>query len=79
MLAGAEQTNIHRVLTSAVNAAGLDRDEKTTTLLQEQPRVDTDDSGLIGLGNIGEDDVNHREKHAVGHGLAGVLNDTVSC
>lgn len=59
----------------AVNAGRLDGDEKTTTLLQEQLGVDTDNSGLIGLGNIGEDDIDHRQKHAVGHGLPGVLND----
>jgi hypothetical protein len=62
-------------LTSAVNAAGLDRDEKTTTLLQEELGVDTDNSGLIGLGNIGKDDIDHRQKHAVSHRLASVLND----
>jgi hypothetical protein len=66
-----------RVLTSAVNAAGLDGDEETTTLLEEQPCVDTDNSGLIGLGNIGKDDIDHREKHAVSHRLASILDDTV--
>jgi hypothetical protein len=30
---------------------------------------------LIGLGNIGEDDINHREKHPVGHRLAGILDN----
>ena len=64
---------------SAVNAASFNGDEKTATLLQEQLRVDTDDSGLVGLGNIGENDIDHREKHAVGHRLASVLNDTVAC
>src|SRR5690349_11708280 len=62
-----ESNNLHETHTSAVNAASLDRDEKATTLPQEQLRVDTDDSGLIGLGNIRKDDINHREKHAVSH------------
>jgi hypothetical protein len=30
---------------------------------------------LIGLGNIGKDDIDHRQKHAVSHRLASVLND----
>lgn len=60
---------------SAVNAAGLDRDEETTTLLQEVFRVKTNDSGLIGLGNVSEDDIDHGEKHAVSHRLAGIFHD----
>ena len=75
--ASAKSNCLHRGLTSAVNAASLDGDEKATTLLQEQLRVDTDNSGLIGLGNIGKDDVDHREKHAVSHGLTSVLNDPI--
>lgn len=31
--------------------------------------------GLIGLGNIGEDDIDHGKEHAVSHGLTGILND----
>lgn len=31
--------------------------------------------GLIGLGNIGEDDIDHGEEHAVSHGLTGILDD----
>lgn len=80
---------------SGVNARSLDRDEETTTLLQEELGVDTDNSvvyvsvkftenqkcvevglpGLIGLGNIGEDDIDHGEEHAVSHGLTGILDD----
>lgn len=66
------------MLTGAVNAAGLDGDEEPTTLLQEQLGVDTDNSGLIGLSNIGENDIDHREKHPVGHGLTSILDNTVT-
>lgn len=48
-------------------------------MLQEQSGVDTDNSGLIGLGNIGEDDIDHRDEHPVSHRLAGILNDPASC
>lgn len=34
-----------------VNAVCLDGDEHTTTLLQEQLRVQGDDTGLVRLGN----------------------------
>lgn len=34
-----------------VNAVGLDRDEHTTTLLQEQLGVQGNNTGLIRLGN----------------------------
>lgn len=60
---------------SAVNAAGLDGDEEAATLLQEVFRVESDNSGLIGLGNVGEDDVDHGEQHTVSHGLASIFND----
>lgn len=47
-------------LTSAVNAACLDRDQQTAALLQEQPGVQANDSGLIRLGDIGENNIDHR-------------------
>ena len=37
--------------------------------------VETDDTGLIGLGNVGEDAVDHADEHAVLERVTGVLND----
>jgi hypothetical protein len=37
--------------------------------------IEADDTGLIGLGNVGEDAVNHRHEHAVLQGVTGVLDD----
>lgn len=37
--------------------------------------VESDNTGLIGLGNIGEDDIDHADEHAVLHGVTGILND----
>ena len=37
--------------------------------------VETDDTGLIGLGNIGEDAVDHADEHAVLEGVTGILDD----
>lgn len=60
---------------SAVDTVGLDGDENTTADLEEPVGVHSDDTGLIGLGNIGEDDIDHGDDHAVAGGLTGVLND----
>lgn len=58
-----------------VDTAGLDGDEDTTTLLEEHVGVETDDTGLVRLGNVGEDHVNHGDKHAVAERVTGILNN----
>jgi len=58
-----------------VNAIGLDGDDEVTTSLQEHVGVQSDDTGLIRLGDIGEDDVDHADQHAVAERLTGILND----
>jgi hypothetical protein len=58
-----------------VDTAGLDGDHDTTTNLEELVGVETDDTGLIGLGNVGEDAVDHADEHAVLEGVTGILND----
>jgi hypothetical protein len=58
-----------------VDTAGLDGDHDTTTNLEELVGVETDDTGLIGLGNVGEDAVDHAHEHAVLERVTGVLND----
>jgi hypothetical protein len=58
-----------------VDTAGLDGDHDTTTNLEELVGVKTDDTGLIGLGNIGEDAVDHADEHAVLKRVTSVLDD----
>jgi len=45
------------------------------TVLQEIFAVQSDNSSLISLGNIGEDTVNHTDEHSVFKGLSGITND----
>lgn len=60
---------------SRVDTVGLDGDEDATADLEEVVGVHGDDTGLVGLGNIGEDGIDHGHDHAVLQGLTGVLND----
>jgi hypothetical protein len=59
----------------AVDTVGLDRHNDTTTGLQEQVGVQADNSGLVRLSNIGEDDINHADQHSVSQGVSGVFNN----
>lgn len=59
----------------AVDTVGLDGDESTATILQEHVSVDTNDTGLVGLGNIGKDDIDHGHEHAVAERVTGILHD----
>lgn len=65
----------HFRLGRAVDTAGLDGDDHTTTGLEEHVGVQSDDTGLVGLGNIGEDDVDHGDEHAVAQRVSGVLDN----
>lgn len=60
---------------SAVDTVGLDGDENTTADLEEPVGVHGDNTGLIGLSNIGKDDIDHGDDHAVTGRLTGVLNN----
>jgi hypothetical protein len=51
----------------AVNAAGLDTDENATLVLQENVCIQSNNTGLIGLGDIGEDDIDHGNEQSVSH------------
>lgn len=62
-------------LGSAVNTVGLDTDESTTAGLEEKMGVETDNTGLVGLGNIGKDDIDHANKHAVAEWVTGVIDN----
>lgn len=37
--------------------------------------VEADDSGLVGLSDVGEDDVDHLNQHSVFLGVTGVFDD----
>ena len=50
---------------SRVDTVGLDGDDDTTSNLEEESGVETNDTGLIGLGNVGENAVDHADEHAV--------------
>jgi len=47
-----------------------------SSVLEEVVSVQSDDTSLIGLGNIGKDDVDHGEEHSVLVGVTGILNDS---
>lgn len=59
----------------AVDTVGLDRNHDTTADLEELMCVQTDDTSLIGLRNIGEDAVDHADEHAVLERVTGVFDD----
>jgi len=44
-------------------------------VLQEVVGVDSDDTGLIGLGDISKDNIDHADQHAVLVGMTGILDD----
>ena len=58
-----------------VDAAGLDRDHAVPAHLQEVLCVDPHNAGLVGLGDIRKDGVDHRDEHPVLVGVTGVLDD----
>lgn len=58
-----------------VDTVGLDGDNGTTAILQEHVGVETNDTGLVGLGNVGKDDIDHGHEHAVAERVTGILND----
>lgn len=60
---------------SAVDTVGLDRHHDTTAVLEEVVGVDTDNPGLVRLGNVGEDTVDHVDEHPVFQRVTGILDD----
>lgn len=46
-----------------------------SSVLEEVVSVQSDDTGLIRLSNIGEHDIDHGEEHSVLVGVTGILND----
>lgn len=59
----------------AVDTVCLDGDNDTTANLQEHVGVESHDTGLVGLGNVGENTVDHGDEHSVSERVAGILDD----
>mmetsp|Transcript_13796 Transcript_13796/g.17847 ORF Transcript_13796/g.17847 Transcript_13796/m.17847 type:complete len:291 (-) Transcript_13796:33-905(-) len=59
----------------AIDTTGLNGNHRMTPLLQKVMRVQRHDTGLVRLGDVGEDAVDHSDEHAVFEGVAGVLDD----
>ena len=59
----------------AVDTVGLYGDDDAATDLEEHVGVEGDDAGLVGLGDVSEDAVDHGYEHAVAQGVAGVVDD----
>ena len=53
----------------------LDGDDEVAAVLEEVVRVESDDTGLVGLSDIGEHDVDHADEHSVLVRMTGVLDD----
>lgn len=58
-----------------INARSLDGDNEVASVLDEHASVKAENTGLIGLGNISEDHIDHRYEHSVLLGVSGVFND----
>lgn len=58
-----------------IDTVGLDRDDGVSSVFEEVVGVEGNDTRLIGLGDIGKDDIDHRHEHAVLVGVTGVLDD----
>lgn len=58
-----------------IDTRGLDGDDRVTAVFEEHVGVDTDDTGLIGLSDVGEYDIDHADEHAVFVGVTGVFDD----
>lgn len=58
-----------------VDTVGLDGDDNGTAILEEVVRVEGNDTCLVGLGDVGKDDVDHLDEHSVFLRVSGVVND----
>lgn len=59
-----------------VDTAGLDGDDNVPARLQEVLGVVGNDTGLVGLSDIGEDNIHGGEEHPVFLRCTGVLHDS---
>jgi hypothetical protein len=70
----------HRLLSENVwiskwSSYYLDGDDNVAAAFQEVVRVQCDDTGLVGLGNVRKHGVHHANEHAVLVRVASILDD----
>ena len=58
-----------------VDAGSLDGNDEGASVLHEHGCVKPENTRLIGLSHISEDNVHHGHKHAVLLGVSGILDD----
>lgn len=58
-----------------INTVGLDGDHEMSTVLKEVLCIYTDDSGLIWLGDIRKNDINHTDQKSVFKWSSGITNN----
>ena len=58
-----------------VDTVSFDGDDEVTAVFQELMSVESNDTGLVGLGYIREDNVHHADQHSVFVGMSGVLRE----
>ena len=58
-----------------IDTIGLDGNDNVTTGLQEVVSIQGDNTGLIGLSNVSENDIDHSNEHAIFVGVTSVFND----
>lgn len=65
----------HIGFVSGVDTVGLKGNQEFSSVFQIHMAIFRDDTGLIGLGNIGKDQVDHADQESVVSGLSSVVND----
>ena len=62
-------------LGSGINTTGFDWNDKMTASFQKVVGVESDNTSLIGLGNIGKDTVYHANQHSVFPWMTSILDN----
>ncbi|GAU94925.1 hypothetical protein RvY_06623 [Ramazzottius varieornatus] len=62
-------------LCRTVDAVGFDGNDDVTAILQVVMGIESDDTGLIRLCHIGEDDIDHVDNHPILLGMSGIFDD----
>lgn len=58
-----------------VDTVGLDGNDDCAAVLEEMVCVEGNDTRLVGLGDVGKDDVDHLDEHSVFLRVSGVVDD----
>ena len=60
---------------SGIDTTGLNGNDGVSSVLQKVVSIQSYNTGLVGLGNIGKDAVNHSDEHSVLERVSGILNN----